>query len=83
MEMDPITGVTCDWVSFAVLRVVLGVDRAGFVTLLDKRVDSDWMVCCSLPERGREREERIASPVDDRRDAEIERRKTENEKTDA
>lgn len=75
--------MTCDWVSFAVLRVVLGVDRAGFVTLLDKRVDSDWMVCCSLPERGREREERIASPVDDRRDAEIERRKTENEKTDA
>lgn len=45
------------------------------MTLLDKRVDSDWMVCCTLPERGREREERIASPVDDRRDAETERSK--------
>lgn len=68
--MDPITGATCDWAFFTALRVVLGVDGAGFVTLLDKEVDSDWMVCNTLPERGREREDRIASPVDDRRDAE-------------
>ncbi len=80
LEMDPITGATCAWVSSAVLRVVLGVDGAGFVTLVDKWVDSDWMVCCTLPDRGREREERIASPVDDRRDAETERSK-EDDKT--
>lgn len=73
--MEPITGATCDWASFAILRVVLGVDGAGVVTLLNVEVDSDWMVCSTLPERGREREDRIASPLDDRRDAETHKHK--------
>lgn len=40
------------------------------MTWLDVGVVSDRMVCCTLPERGRERDDRIDSPVEDRREAE-------------
>lgn len=67
--------MTCNWASFAVLRVTLAVGGARFETLLDVGVDSDCPVCSTLPERGREREVRIKSPVDDRRDAETKKEK--------
>lgn len=65
MEIDPITGAICDSACFADLRVALGTVKVGFKAWLDVGVVSDWIICCTLPERGRERDERIDSPVED------------------
>lgn len=69
-DIEPITGVMWDTVPLACLLLDICVDElVGLGIMFGVGVDPDWLLSRTLPERGRESEERMESPVEDGTDA--------------
>lgn len=69
VDIEPITGVMGDPVPLTCLLLDFCVDELGLGSFFGVGLDSDWLLSRTLPERGRDSEEKMESPVNDGTDA--------------
>lgn len=69
VDIEPITGLMGDAVLLVCLLLDFCVDEVGLWIMFSEGVDPDWLLSRTLPERGRESEERTESPMEDGTDA--------------